>query len=217
MNQSVPSLSIHHDAIDKIPWYTRRASNIDFRRIASSARISFRGGSKLYQIGDKIILDIQLYTESEFRIREGGDILRIWMVGYKSHVAGYVIDNGNGSYQGVLNALWVGRVTVFITIANVKEHVSFYLKYLEKHGTFFYTNASFTNLKKRNTNEVMTFCTSSAKTITPLYKEVCNFTSQNNNISFYCGKPNAYSCSNWRYFGWTRSFQFGIEQETKLA
>lgn len=163
------------------------------------------GYSKLYllnkttsfELGDIIRLRIILHNGWGERIREGGDVLRVWME--ESEVdassAGYVLDNGDGSYDGVVKALWQGQPEIRVSIACTKHQIAITYRRISKYGIFHYLEAGFRN----QTSESTEFTRCSVQPKIKGYSDICNLTSQNYGLEWYCGKPVNLPCSSWTH------------------
>lgn len=153
-----------------------------------------------YSVGDQIKVDIVLFDSHLRRINDDRDTLRIWMIDriLNASVGGYVESYGNGTYLGVVEALWVGNPEIKVAIGCNKEHVGIFLNYVKVHGTFHFVKGIFQKENVKGT--ATTQCTSIPNS--PLYQgaEVCNYTEDNSNLPFYCAKPKNYDCKNWEIF-----------------
>ena len=150
---------------------------------------------KQFRVGDVIKVHIQLRNGRNEPMTSGGDMLRIWMSDKtsRSNFCGYVIDHGNGSYTGVLRALFPGQPVIKVSIAQTKEHIGIYLDYVKKEGIWYFMSAYFG--KGKTTDE--TYCSTIPKFT--WVRETCNFTDVNFGMSWYCGRPrNAnLTCGDW--------------------
>ncbi|XP_069126050.1 NXPE family member 3-like [Argopecten irradians] len=149
-----------------------------------------------FRVGDEITVDIVLYNGRGERATVGGDMLRVWLreTTLKASVAGYVIDHGNGSYTGVVKAMWAGKPELMFAIGNTKEHIGIFMNVVQKYGVIEFLRAGFTN---QNLTE-NTMC--SVIPNIPNVKEYCNFTTLNFNMSFFCGKPKSLECEDWTVY-----------------
>ncbi|XP_069128396.1 NXPE family member 3-like [Argopecten irradians] len=149
-----------------------------------------------FRVGDEIIVDIVLYNGRGERATVGGDMLRVWLreITLKASVAGYVIDHGNGSYTGIVKAMWAGNPELMFAIGNTKEHIGIYMNVVQKYGVITFLKAGF---KNKNLTE-NTLCS-----VVPNIPDVtlyCNFTAHNFNMSFFCGKPKILTCADWSVY-----------------
>lgn len=177
-----------------------KISNVnDLKRLASNIYSvqSFMNNKSTFRVGESIYVRIVLHDGYGKRLRQGGDILRIWLKdpAHGSNVNGYVIDHDNGTYTGVVRALWKGMAKVKTTIANTKEHVGIVMSYIDKHGLFHDHAATYKN------NKVTERARCSTKPDVYGLKNMCNMTSYNFGLHWYCGRPNSSSltCDDWTH------------------
>lgn len=198
-----PSASLARNIItrykDYLYFYVNK-HNISTMVKARSSRITIVN-SAIY-VGDNVSVKIDLYNRLGKPLVSGGDFLRIWLIDTKSHsnVAGYVVDHMNGSYTGVVRALWNGRPTVRVSVGHTKEQVALYVKYQHKFGAYKFTNATFYTVNPKVKES--TQCCSTYWQIEKRYQGYCNFTEKNFNISFYCGQPTKLGCGDWKQYSW---------------
>ncbi|XP_069104546.1 NXPE family member 4-like isoform X2 [Argopecten irradians] len=147
--------------------------------------------------GEKLTVKISLRNGFNKKLTQGGDLLNIWLRSDNgaSAVAGYIVDHMDGTYTGHVMAFWSGNVIVRVSVTNTKEGIGVYTNYVNEHGTYKFIKATFTSDKKFTEQ---TLCASSPSSwMENLYKGLCNFTTMNYDIPFYCGKPKKLSCANW--------------------
>ncbi|OWF35180.1 NXPE family member 4 [Mizuhopecten yessoensis] len=202
-NQSLDTLK-RVDILQKVPEYMEITTLGNLKTVANAKNsyIEIRNKKTQYHIGDTIEIYVQLRDSRNEAITKGGDVLRIWMTekSLNASTGGYVIDFNNGSFLGIVKALWVGSPKITIAIGCTKEHIGLYLNFLEKYGTYFFVIGIFE--KENHPGNAETQCTSIPNS--QLFTgKVCNFTAENYNMSFYCEKPKGYECKDWtkfRYF-----------------
>ncbi|XP_069104480.1 NXPE family member 3-like isoform X2 [Argopecten irradians] len=149
-----------------------------------------------FKVGDEIKVDIVLYNGRGERATVGGDMLRIWLRerSLRASVAGYVIDHGNGSYTGIVKAMWTGCPELMFAIGNTKEHIGIFMNIVQKYGVIEFLQAGF----RKNNVTVYKLC--SVIPNIPDVKEYCNFTAQNFNMSFFCSKAKDFTCEDWIFY-----------------
>lgn len=200
--------AISYHGLDLIDGYLNLEEIEDLRQTANSntSKAFIIGNKNTFNIGDQIRVQIELYDGFGHRLRTGGDALRIWMVDIDqgANSTGYVIDHGNGSYIGVVRALWKGNPEIKISIATTKEHISVIMKQIHDRGVLYYLTGKFQD-KNLGITEV-TNCTTIPRV--KGYRSVCNLTSMNFGMAWYCGKPAIVSCKNWVSYVGSRVNQF---------
>ena len=166
-----------------------------------------------FRVGDVIEVHIHLRNGRNEPMTSGGDMLRIWMTdkASRSNSCGYVIDHGNGSYTGVLRALFPGQPMIKISIAQTKEQVGIYLDYVKKEGIWYFMSAYF---GKGQTKDE-TYCST-----IPQFtwgKETCNFTDVNFGMSWYCERPRKanLTCGDWVAYSGRRA-NFLLSKNTTM-
>ncbi|OWF55669.1 NXPE family member 3-like [Mizuhopecten yessoensis] len=190
--------TIPMNALEKMNEYLKLTDFKDFISLANitTSVINTRKDISYVRVGDEIRVDIVLYNGRGERFTVGGDMLRVWLREHslRASVSGHVIDHDNGSYTGIVKVLWVGNPELMISIANTKEHIGIYLNNVHTYGLITFLKAGF----ERNKLTESTLC--SVVPNIPDVKEYCNFTAQNFNMSFFCGKPINLSCSDWSVY-----------------
>lgn len=199
-------------ALDRLVTYK---TYTDFKDLMSLANITtsifnIRNNKSDVRIGDVITIDIVLYNGRRKRSTRGGDMLRVWLREHslKASVSGYVIDHDNGSYTGVVKAMWAGNPELMFSIGNTKEHVGIYMNMVHKYGLTTFLRAGF---KKHNVTE------SSLCSVVPNIPNVtayCNFTAQNYNFSFFCGKPKTLGCVDWVVYDRSNTHPWNEKQKS---
>ncbi|XP_069126123.1 NXPE family member 4-like [Argopecten irradians] len=198
-----PSASLARNIISRYSEYSSLKVDLDHSyEIANASNSFIKVKNYNIFIDDNITVYIELRNGLGKRMETGGDFLRIWMNDDHSHssVAGYVVDHMDGTYTGVVRAAWKGRATLKVSIGHTKEQVSLYAKYFQKYGAYKYTNATFYSLHPKVTES--TQCSSTHWQVERRYGGYCNFTAQNYNISYYCGEPRYFECTDWKQYGW---------------
>ncbi|XP_021348131.1 NXPE family member 4-like [Mizuhopecten yessoensis] len=189
------------DILRKIPEYMEitKLDNLQAVAYAKNSNIEIRNNKVQYHIGDTIEIYVELRDSRNEAITKGGNVLRIWMTEESLHASagGHVIDFNNGLYLAIVKALWVGSPKITVAIGCTKKHIGIYLNFLEKHGTFFNVIGIFE--KEDHPGNAETQCASIPNSKF-FERNVCDFTAENYNMSFYCEKPVGYECRDWTKF-----------------
>ncbi|XP_045192086.2 NXPE family member 1-like [Mercenaria mercenaria] len=155
--------------------------------------------NKAYDIGDKIYVQATLYDSYGRQKTTGGDHLRarISNAALNAFAPGVVYDLRNGSYTIVFEALWSGKSYISATIAYTREAIT---------AQYRLTSAQFAlrlilaKYKSQQYHEDAV-CHPDDKhlLVKTKYKDVCNFTSLNSGMPWYCGKPlnPKLQCNDW--------------------
>ncbi|OWF41474.1 NXPE family member 3-like [Mizuhopecten yessoensis] len=198
-------------ALDRLDTYMNYTDFEDFLSLVNitTSMVSIRNNKSDVRIGDDITIDIVLYNGRGLRATRGGDMLRVWLREHslKASVSGYVIDHDNGSYTGVVKAMWAGNPELMFSIGNTKEHVGIYMNMVHKYGLTTFLRAGF---KKQNVTE-SSLC--SVVPNIPNVTDYCNFTAQNYNFSFFCGKPKKLGCEDWAVYEHTSTHPWNAKQK----
>lgn len=195
------SRSIATDALAQLEGYQEINEIWDLRQAASGRTSIWKLADKktYYKLGERIITEITLYDGWGRRLLTGGDLLRIWTVNpfIKANSSGFVIDHGNGSYTGIVTALWRGYLQIRLSIATTKEHTGIFMNRVSKYGLSNSITATFS--KTFNGNSIQDRSDCSVVSFIPGYNDTCNFTTINYNMSWFCGKPSLphLSCKDW--------------------
>ncbi|XP_033733103.1 NXPE family member 3-like [Pecten maximus] len=178
----------------------------------STSVITIRNNKSEVKVGDDVIVDIDLFNGRGERSTRGGDMLRVWLREPSRHasVSGYVIDHDNGSYTGVIKAMWAGNPELMFSIANTKEHIGIFMNIVHKHGLIKFLRARF--IKGKLTE--VTLC--SIIPNIPNVTDYCNFTTQNFNFSFFCGKPKHMDCEDWVLYAASSSYSCNAKNKSLM-
>ncbi|XP_048239789.1 NXPE family member 3-like [Haliotis rufescens] len=155
--------------------------------------VSIIGDRSLFSLGESIKVQIDLLKGNNDRKHIGGDYIRLWMEDQNNgaFVSGNVIDHRNGSYTGVLKALWVGQAIIRVFLAGTREEILLYYKLYELYSSMWTIKAGFVagNISERTQCSTVAFD-----------GDMCNMTSQNGGLPWFCKKPlNIHlACETWR-------------------
>ncbi|XP_069100912.1 NXPE family member 4-like [Argopecten irradians] len=170
----------------------------DLKKIASKSftTLALNKSSSVYTVGDIIEVHIIVFDGYGKPLTEGGDILRIWLTSptLQARVNGYVVDHGNGTHTGYVRALWKGKCVIKTSIAATKQQIASVHNYIEKHGLMHDMVAGFQN------DSIVERTPCSAKPNVFATPAVCNFTTENYGLHWFCGKPKhpKLRCEDWK-------------------
>ncbi|XP_069104857.1 NXPE family member 4-like isoform X2 [Argopecten irradians] len=209
-----PMTAISRNIIDRYYEYRQIKQVTDFKKLYDSrfSLVELITAHDALTVGSKLRVRISLYNGYNHSLTQGGDLLNIWLRNKDgtSTVAGYVVDNLNGTYTGHVMAFWAGNVTIKVTVTNTKEGIGLYTNYVQEHGSYKFVNATFVEGNRRE----MTQCAPTmSHWLRHQYGGFCNLTEENYNISLFCGKPKSVSCTNWVKYGWDGSLYY--DENTK--
>jgi len=192
--------TVQRNELNKLLEYFKYKYIINLNSVASISKssISIRGNRTSFTVGEVITVYIFLYDGWGNKIHEGGDIIRAWIrePSIGARVAGFVKDHGDGSYSAFVKALWEGQREIWVSIANTKEYVGIFLNYVKEYGLLYFIRGLFLD-KDKGILET-THCSTVPKILK--YEKICNFTSENFGISWYCGQPRKIGCEDWENF-----------------
>lgn len=200
----VESESISKNVLSILSSYYQLKEIVNLNQTASNLTSSWKQQENRsnYTLGESIKVSIVLFDGLWRPLISGGDFLRIWAVNpsLNANVAGYIIDNRNGSYTGVIKALWYGKMEIRLSLATTKEHVGVFLNKVSQYGLSVPFWASFSRTINDKEEVECTRCS----TIPDIRgsQQICNFTRTNFNMSWYCGKPTHQylNCEHWKYY-----------------
>ncbi|XP_033733154.1 NXPE family member 3-like [Pecten maximus] len=185
-------------ASDQIDRYMKLTDFKDYLSLVniSTSVVTIRNNNSDVRIGEDVIVDIDLYDGRDERSTRGGDMLRVWLREPSRHasVSGYVIDHDNGSYTGVVKPMWAGNPELMFSIGNTKEHIGIFMNIVHKYGVIQFLRAGF--IKGKLTESTLCSVIPNIPNVT----DYCNFTAQNFNMSFFCGKPKQMNCGDWAVY-----------------
>ncbi|XP_060562836.1 NXPE family member 3-like [Ruditapes philippinarum] len=151
-----------------------------------------RARSKFLPKDRVILVRLRTYNKRNIPKLNGGDIIFAWarqMYG-DGMVPGNVIDHRNGSYTGLIRVFWTGRTNVHLRLVSAVENTCLRYKALYKYGDIVFTLRQPYGLRavySYNNSKVFAPCNTNSF----IYgsSRVCNFTTLNGGMSWYCGLP----------------------------
>lgn len=145
--------------------------------------------------GDTLKVRVDLRDSQGSPVHKGGHEVRVWMADTSQEfsAAAEIYDFRNGSYLAAIPLLWTGNSTVFAALMRPREYEHIVLEQLRKRKTSRPILAGFINGNFSETTVCMPY------PVIPCYHDVCNFTSENGGLPWYCGKPvnQELSCDDW--------------------
>ncbi|XP_071116858.1 NXPE family member 3-like [Haliotis cracherodii] len=121
-----------HDDADGLPYMSQMTESkllkepltYDLNRLPSEvqSRVVHTSSKTVYNLGETVKVKILLYDAFKRPLHRGGDILTVSMDGQNgASSAGRIIDHHNGSYTGILRAMWTGSCTIVANILCTRE------------------------------------------------------------------------------------------------
>ncbi|XP_067675419.1 NXPE family member 4-like [Haliotis asinina] len=165
---------------------------------AKKSRMYLKHAHTVYNLGDQIELQIDLYDAYGNRKVTGGDFLRVWMENPQkgASVSARALDLNNGSYTALLKASWPGNATIKAVIGTRREEIVLVYMIFQKHHSLWRNFAEFRANNLRDATECSVRLDNSSK-----MNEWCNFTNENNGYSYYCRKSKIkqLTCDKWSH------------------
>ncbi|CAG2222311.1 unnamed protein product [Mytilus edulis] len=150
--------------------------------------------SATFSTGDIITLKIILHNEKGDVLTGGGEFINIWMSekGKGAGSAGYVVDHGNGTYIGVIKALWSGSPNITIKLAFPKESIGLFVNHIYRNGMLRPIFGFFKNARGETGKGIC-----GIHTLTN--HDLCDFTSFNYGMRWFCSLPDTpgFICTDW--------------------
>lgn len=147
-----------------------------------------------FKIGDTIHVHLVLHDGYSKPLTRGGDLVLVWMSDPKKGASssGSVIDHVNGSYTGILRALWTGSAVIKFAVSCTSEGYTMMYQYFAGQG------ASKNILCIFEANKIREV-TMGSTLVDHGNKNVCNLTAENYGLPWFCGKPKStrVQCSDW--------------------
>ncbi|OWF49200.1 NXPE family member 4-like isoform X1 [Mizuhopecten yessoensis] len=200
----MPMAAISRNILNRYSEYRQIQRVADFKELYDPrfcvVELDIDRKTKTFTAGTELIARIHLYNGNNKSLTQGGDLLNIWLnnADESSSVAGYVVDNMNGTYTGHVMAFWAGNVSVKVSVTNTKEGIGLFTNYVNVYGSFKFMNATFVENQKSE----MTQCApKTSGWLNKTYGGFCNLTHENFNISLFCGKPKSVPCEKWVKYG----------------
>lgn len=151
--------------------------------------------NRTYRQGEVVTVRVDIRDAHSRPANKGGHSVRVWMADRARGLsaAASVADLNNGSYLASFPVLWAGRTTVFAALMESREYRRILLHGLDTRKT---SQPVFAGFTMGNISET-TFCLSVP--VIPSTAEVCNFTSVNDGLPWYCSRPTnpELTCDDW--------------------
>ena len=117
---------------------------------------------------------------------------------------GHVTDHMNGTYSGRVSVHWSGQTRIFVKLASARENLCLRLKAMKKYGNSVYALKTPYGIHYRFIRfSAIEYTRCSSHNFVYGYKSLCNFTSLNGGLSWFCGKPSkteGLDCSSFNQF-----------------
>ncbi|XP_046363439.2 NXPE family member 3-like isoform X1 [Haliotis rufescens] len=190
---SEPALKSHIEEEDMVN--DSNVNDVTTHASGSLSRMSLSDIKHTYQNNEMVKIKILLFDRGNRSKTRGGDMLVVWMKDPQRGAAsaGTVTDHGNGTYTGVLRALWTGRAIIRAAMISSRERMTHIYRSF-RNGYF-------------GKNIVCTFRSNITKETTSGYMDMrymkkhpfCNLTADYFGVTFYSGKPQTkgLGCHDW--------------------
>ena len=150
-----------------------------------------------YLVGESLRLRVDIRDDTGRQIDHGGDGIRVTLddVHNDAHLATHVDDLKNGSYLAIIPLLWAGRPSVRVNIA---VQFAIYRAFYHIRSVLKSTRPQRGVFNNGNDSEV-TVCSPFKHIPSYSNKSVCDFTSRNGGLGWYCVKPRGkdLNCDDW--------------------
>jgi hypothetical protein len=168
-----------------------------------------------------ITIAIETFDMRNKRKTIGDDVIVVWarQANGDGSVSGHVIDHKNGSYTASVKVYWTGKTKVTLKLASSLENTCLRMKALRKYGNTVFAMQKAWGIRgtfRTNLLKELTAC--GANKMIFGYEKVCNFTSLNGGMSWYCGKPKhlKIKCSDIESFGTGPIYNSMVPQKEKI-
>lgn len=155
-------------------------------------------------VGETITVRVIVKDTKGRPVLKGGHQVRVWMVGKEKtprSAAVDVTDFNNGTYVASVPVLWSGRFEVRAALNRPREFNRLALSLMNTMKMMNGIVGSFVS----GTEEEVTMC--SFIPVVPGYQQLCNLTSLNWGLPWYCGRPSTpgVQCQHW---AWSSFLEF---------
>ncbi|XP_052785103.1 NXPE family member 3-like [Mya arenaria] len=172
-------------------------ANKSIAKPVTSARFS---RIKITESGSSNVINLLIRTFNARNTTKsyGGDLLVVlgYQINGDGKVVGKVVDHKNGSYTGQLELWWTGQTRVKIKIGAMFENTCLRYSAIEKYGLSVYVMKNVWGIRGRYKApglEEYTPCSASAYVYG--VRDFCNYTNNNDGMSWFCGRPENKSIS----------------------
>lgn len=169
----------------------------------------------------KIHVFIHTYDHMNESKTSGNDVIVIWanQIAGDGLVSGHVIDHKNGSYTGIVKVFWTGITNVSVKLASSSETTCLRFKALRKYGNTVFAMQQpwgIRGLFQNNYMNELTACGANPRLYG--FGNLCNFTSLNGGMSWFCGHPRQQTlfCSDIYSFGTGKFDTKRVPQNEKI-
>ncbi|XP_076444358.1 NXPE family member 3-like [Babylonia areolata] len=150
------------------------------------------------QVGENITIRVIVKDAVGRPVLKGGHQVRVWMISKGKtprSAAAHVTGLRNGTYVASLPVLWPGLTEVRAALLRPREFRRLVLSLMTTMKIMIGIVSSFVS----NKTEEVTLCSSIP--VVPGYQEVCNLTTLNSGMSWYCGRPSTpgLKCRDWAW------------------
>ncbi|KAL5012868.1 hypothetical protein ScPMuIL_011419 [Solemya velum] len=163
---------------------------------AANSKVVMLNSTQVFEVGDSIVFNVIVRDGNRNRRKKGGDIIRLWLESEHTELTsmiGTVVDNRNGTYTAAVKLFIPGVFHVKAMVTYSRESVRARYRSHRLGSGPYYFRGTF----KHGSVSTTTYCDplSSALSGNP----VCNITSRNYGMPFFCGRPTEsnLSCEHW--------------------
>jgi hypothetical protein len=176
----------------------KEAAMTDYLLAANSSmsKMSIVADKASYRVGETIHVHIHMISGYRRPRTMGGDHIWVWMREKIKGAAscGQVTDHNNGTYSAALVAFWAGNPEIVASLVDPREAIRA-LYHVRRELPALWTPLGM--FRAGHMNET-TVCNPFPIANTS-HSELCNLTSENSGMSFYCAKPRSGGllCRDW--------------------
>lgn len=162
--------------------------------------------SKVYLVktdqNGNVVLKLVAYDKQQRPKLYGDDVVVIWAEKEKGdgRISGQVEDHKNGSYTGHVTVFWTGKTRLYFKLITPIENSCRRWKAIKRYGNSVFAQSlpkGILATYKKNSSQVVNTTNCGPIPWIHGFTNLCNFTTLNGGLSWYCGKPNDkdFNCS----------------------
>ena len=174
------------DYIEKLLSSTSSLLDIDTAGSPLNSSVTVLNPKRKYVTGESVRVRVDIRDGKGRQLARGGDDIRVTLEGDGGALSGHVVDLNNGSYLADLPLLWPGEPKVKVALA---KNFEIYRAFYQSRNVLKTTLPMLGRFSNELNQSEHTFCSPFSDFTLFRNKKLCNLTSENSDLDWYCVKP----------------------------